>query len=251
MYAPLLIALELAERRCRTCGSRRPPARRCSRRRARLPDPQPAELPRATTAGDGRAAVRLQRARTASTTSCWSSTRAEPNRGGSSSSCARTAADAGATSSACRRHRAAAARRCTGRSSAATPPTRSPGCSPTCPHVALEAPTEEREEAIQSGGAHYAESLPVEYQPDAEYQRLFDAGAGRVGRRDWRTPSGWSPSWCWPSAAPAPVLASLARAGTPVGILMRRWARFAHGVDLPHYAVSIVRGRGIDRVALR
>ncbi|CAM5469217.1 Phosphoribosyltransferase OS=Streptomyces cyaneofuscatus OX=66883 GN=G3I52_05525 PE=4 SV=1 [Streptomyces cyaneofuscatus] len=37
----------------------------------------------------------------------------------------------------------------------------------------LEAPTEEREEAIQSGGAHYAESLPVEYQPSAEYQALF------------------------------------------------------------------------------
>ena len=32
---------------------------------------------------------------------------------------------------------------------------------------------------------------------------------------------------------------------------MRRWAQRAHGVDLPHYAVSIVRGRGIDPVALR
>ena len=32
---------------------------------------------------------------------------------------------------------------------------------------------------------------------------------------------------------------------------MRRWARYAHGLDLPHYAVSIVRGRGIDRLALR
>ncbi len=39
------------------------------------------------------------------------------------------------------------------------------------------------------------------------------------------------------------VLVSLARAGTPVGILMRRWARYAHGLDLPHYAVSIVRAR--------
>jgi hypothetical protein len=49
----------------------------------------------------------------------------------------------------------------------------------------------------------------------------------------------------------AAVLASLARAGTPVGILLRRWAAFAHGIDLPHYAVSIVRGRGIDVAALR
>ncbi|GAB2488162.1 phosphoribosyltransferase [Jatrophihabitans fulvus] len=119
--------------------------------------------------------------------------------------------------------------------------------------VRLEAPTEEREEAIQSGGAHYAESLPVEYQPDASYLRLFDdalaATAGRIahavgvvtelvlaerggdGRR--------------------PVLASLARAGTPVGVLMRRWARFRHDIDLPHHTISIVRGRGIDTVALR
>jgi hypothetical protein len=32
---------------------------------------------------------------------------------------------------------------------------------------------------------------------------------------------------------------------------MRRWAHHAHGVRLPHYAVSIVRGRGIDANALR
>jgi len=46
------------------------------------------------------------------------------------------------------------------------------------------------------------------------------------------------------------LLVSLARAGTPIGILMRRWAEQFHAVELPHYAVSIVRGRGIDRVAL-
>src|SRR4029450_1125028 len=40
----------------------------------------------------------------------------------------------------------------------------------------LEAPTEEREEAVQSGGAHYAESLPHEYQPDAAYLRLYHEG---------------------------------------------------------------------------
>ena len=32
---------------------------------------------------------------------------------------------------------------------------------------------------------------------------------------------------------------------------MRRWAQLRHGLDLPHYAVSIVRGRGIDANALR
>jgi hypothetical protein len=50
---------------------------------------------------------------------------------------------------------------------------------------------------------------------------------------------------------PNAVLVSLARAGTPIGALLRRWARWRHGLDLPHYSVSIVRGRGIDAVALR
>ncbi|MEU3752287.1 phosphoribosyltransferase [Streptomyces olivoreticuli] len=116
--------------------------------------------------------------------------------------------------------------------------------------VTLEAPTEEREEAIQSGGAHYAESLPVEYQPSAEYQALFraalDTSASRMARA-----VGVVTETVLAERSPRPVLVSLARAGTPVGVLMRRWARHAYGLDLPHYAVSIVRGRGIDRTALR
>ncbi|WP_406264486.1 phosphoribosyltransferase [Actinacidiphila glaucinigra] len=114
----------------------------------------------------------------------------------------------------------------------------------------LEAPTEEREEAIQSGGAHYAESLPVEYQPSAEYQELFRNAladsAGRIARA-----VGAVTELVLAERGPQAVLVSLARAGTPVGVLMRRWARHAHGLDLPHYAVSIVRGRGIDTTALR
>ncbi|MFH8809367.1 phosphoribosyltransferase [Streptomyces hygroscopicus] len=117
-------------------------------------------------------------------------------------------------------------------------------------HVTLEAPTEEREEAIQSGGAHYAESLPVEYQPSERYQELYraalDASAARIARA-----VGAVTETVLAERSPRPVLVSLARAGTPVGVLMRRWARHAHGLDLPHYAVSIVRGRGIDTAALR
>jgi hypothetical protein len=116
--------------------------------------------------------------------------------------------------------------------------------------VELEAPTEEREEAVQSGGAHYAESLPIEYQPTAEYQQLFATAlaesAGRLAHA-----VGVVTELVLDRRGPGVVLASLARAGTPVGILMRRWAQFAHGLDVPHYAVSIVRGRGIDQVALR
>ncbi|MEU0945076.1 phosphoribosyltransferase [Streptomyces canus] len=116
--------------------------------------------------------------------------------------------------------------------------------------VTLEAPTEEREEAIQSGGAHYAESLPMEYQPSDQYQELFRTALGESSARLAQA-VGAVTEIVLQERSPRPVLVSLARAGTPVGVLMRRWAQFRHGLDLPHYAVSIVRGRGIDANALR
>ncbi|WP_405365830.1 phosphoribosyltransferase [Kitasatospora sp. NBC_00039] len=116
--------------------------------------------------------------------------------------------------------------------------------------VPLEAPTEEREEAVQNGGAHYAESLPVEYQPSPAYQELFHQ-ALRVSARRIALAVGTVAETLVRERGRGLVLASLARAGTPVGVLIRRWLAFAHGLDTPHYAVSIVRGRGIDPVALR
>ncbi|MET9374788.1 phosphoribosyltransferase [Streptomyces sp. NPDC002992] len=120
--------------------------------------------------------------------------------------------------------------------------------------VELEAPTEEREEAIQSGGAHYAESLPVEYQPSDRYQELFHAALETSAARIARAVGVVTETVLAEKSgrgSGTPVLVSLARAGTPVGVLMRRWAQARHGLDLPHYAVSIVRGRGIDANALR
>ncbi|WP_030808069.1 phosphoribosyltransferase [Streptomyces sp. NRRL F-2799] len=116
--------------------------------------------------------------------------------------------------------------------------------------VSLEAPTEEREEAVQNGGAHYAESLPVEYQPSERYQALFHAALETSADRIARA-VGVVTETVLTERGGTPVLVSLARAGTPVGVLMRRWAEQRYGVELPHYAVSIVRGRGIDANALR
>jgi hypothetical protein len=116
--------------------------------------------------------------------------------------------------------------------------------------VELEAPTEEREEAIQSGGAHYAESLPQEYQPEPDYLRLYHSALAGSADRLARA-VGTVTELVLAERGPDVVLASLARAGTPVGILLRRWAAARHGLTWPHYAVSIVRGRGIDTLALR
>jgi Phosphoribosyl transferase (PRTase) len=46
---------------------------------------------------------------------------------------------------------------------------------------------------------------------------------------------------------PDPVLVSLCQTGTPIGVLLRRWAAaWRHGVALPHYTISVVRGHGVD-----
>jgi hypothetical protein len=116
--------------------------------------------------------------------------------------------------------------------------------------ISLEADTASREQRIQSGQAHYAESLPIEFQPDRAYQELFASVlAGSAARL--ATAVGLVTDLVLAERGEDVTLVSLARAGTPVGILMKRWAAQRHGVDLPHYAVSIVRGRGIDEVALR
>jgi hypothetical protein len=115
--------------------------------------------------------------------------------------------------------------------------------------LALEADSAVREKAIQSGSANYAESLPIEYVPSPEYQALYQDALERSGDRV-ACAVGVVTELALKARGGRPVFVSLARAGTPIGVLMRRWAALAHGVDVPHYTMSIVRGVGIDEVAL-
>jgi hypothetical protein len=106
----------------------------------------------------------------------------------------------------------------------------------------------ERERAIQAG-RNYAEMLPIEFAPGEQYLRLFDALVEQHAR-EVAEHVGVVTEMALAARDGHPVLVSLARAGTPVGILMHRWALLRHGTELPHYSVSIVRGRGIDTAAL-
>ncbi|WP_157128752.1 cysteine protease StiP family protein [Nocardia amamiensis] len=116
--------------------------------------------------------------------------------------------------------------------------------------VDLERDVAERERKIQAGQAHYAESLPIEYQPDAHYRTLFDEVLTASAERLALAVATVS-ELVVAERGEDIVLVSLARAGTPVGILMRRWLRARRpSLTVPHYAVSIVRDRGIDGVAL-
>jgi orotate phosphoribosyltransferase len=114
--------------------------------------------------------------------------------------------------------------------------------------VALEAPTAERERSMQDGG-HYAESLPIEYEPDSAYMNLFETAVARSEERVALAVATVGEQILRRRGESA-VLVSLARAGTPIGVLLRRWAHMVHGLDWHHYSISIVRDRGVDVLAL-
>lgn len=113
----------------------------------------------------------------------------------------------------------------------------------------LEGDVADRERRIQAGLAHYAESLPIEFQPGAEYLELFDAALAGSARR-LALAVGTVSELILAERSSVPTLVSLARAGTPIGLLIGRWMRQAHALAPAHYSVSIVRARGIDAVAL-
>ncbi|MGL4453051.1 MAG: cysteine protease StiP domain-containing protein [Sarcina sp.] len=47
------------------------------------------------------------------------------------------------------------------------------------------------------------------------------------------------------------IIVSLARAGTPYGILIRKYLKLKYNIDIKHYSISIIRGKGIDFNALK
>ena len=108
-----------------------------------------------------------------------------------------------------------------------------------------------KEALIQSGARHYSEMLSPEELPDGRYVELYEAAL----RRNAATLRGDVEELARalaarPETSATCVLMSLARAGTPIGVLLRR-ALSRLGVECHHYSISIIRGRGIDRNALR
>lgn len=117
-------------------------------------------------------------------------------------------------------------------------------------HLSIEKNTEEREKTIQSGKAHYSEMLPIEYQPDIRYMKLYEAMLETYGQKVSLCVAVVAEKIVKARDTNELVLVSLARAGTPIGILIKRYLQQFHDLDVPHYSVSILRGRGIDETAL-
>lgn len=111
-----------------------------------------------------------------------------------------------------------------------------------------ERTTEDREQAIQSG-THYSEMLPIEYNPSKPYMDLFFASLEQY-KRKLAIAIGVVAEQIIKTKGKNLVLVSLARAGTPIGVLIKRYIRYQYHLELPHYCVSIIRGHGIDENAL-
>ncbi|MGD6830737.1 cysteine protease StiP family protein [Sutcliffiella halmapala] len=115
-------------------------------------------------------------------------------------------------------------------------------------NVKIERSTIERESAIQKG-VHYSEMLPIEYKPSQQYINLFSTSLEETKEKialyvaivaeQIISEKGFNI-----------VLSSLARAGTPIGVLIKRYIQFRYHRVVPHYSISIVRDRGIDENAL-
>lgn len=108
--------------------------------------------------------------------------------------------------------------------------------------------TAEREAAIQSG-VHYSEMLPLEYRPSQAYMSIYEQAlqmysqitadaVAVVAERIWHDKNGDL------------ALVSLARAGTSIGVLMKRYLQSKYCRDIKHYTISIIRGKGIDKNAM-
>lgn len=109
-------------------------------------------------------------------------------------------------------------------------------------------PTSEREKRIQNG-THYSEMLPLEYKPSDDYIKIYEKALKVFGQSTADAVARVSDRIVNEKGKNV-VIVSLARAGTPLGILMRRYIRKKYNIECPHYSISIIRDRGIDRNAV-
>ena len=118
------------------------------------------------------------------------------------------------------------------------------------PMAFADTPIAVKEAFIQSGQKHYSELLSHESLPSAAYLHLFHQGLARNQQRMAEhllilaakivatRPNGIT-------------LVSLARAGTPIGVLLKHILQRYFQKETCHYSISILRDVGIDQNALR
>ncbi len=111
-----------------------------------------------------------------------------------------------------------------------------------------EQTTSEREKAIQKG-THYSEMLPIEYVPSEDYMQLYEYSLKQSAFKMAKL-VGITSEIALKIKGKELTIVSLARAGTPIGVLMYRYIKTRYDINVKHYSISIIRGKGIDENAL-
>lgn len=108
----------------------------------------------------------------------------------------------------------------------------------------------DKERLIQSGRRHYSQMLSPESLPSPRYMAVFEEACRANNARmaaDCLRLAGLIAA----RRSGRIAVVSLARAGTPVGVVVARLLREVFERETVHFCVSIVRDRGVDRAALR
>ena len=108
-------------------------------------------------------------------------------------------------------------------------------------------PSDIREKKIQSG-THYCEMLPLEKKPSEKYLKLYKLALDKFSKETADAASAAAEKILLRHKEP--VLVSLARAGISAGILIKRYIKSKYNIEVPHYAISVIRGKGIDKNAV-
>lgn len=120
----------------------------------------------------------------------------------------------------------------------------------------------DKERMIQSGARHYSEMLSPESLPSERYLQIFkDAllanrekmasdclALARIIQEQKKSSTIDAVSQQGRSKI---VLVSLARGGTPIGVILKKILAELFHCDVMHYSISIIRDRGIDACALQ
>lgn len=106
-----------------------------------------------------------------------------------------------------------------------------------------------KEQLIQSGQVHYSQMVHKEEPPSAEYCELFLQMTMQYKSRLAKEIMRLAQLICEQRSGDITLL-SLARAGTPIGVLLQRALTHLLKRQSSHYSISIIRDRGIDNNAL-
>ncbi|TAN65495.1 MAG: hypothetical protein EPN17_16585 [Methylobacter sp.] len=118
------------------------------------------------------------------------------------------------------------------------------------PMTMPDTPVHIKEALIQSGSKHYSQMLTHESLPPESYLQLFYQ-AMVLNQQRMAEHLLVLAARIFATRPHGITLVSLARAGTPVGVLLKHLLKRYFNIEASHYSISILRDVGIDQNALR